>query len=191
MGKTEIYKVYKTLFEMLTDRGYTMGPLPAYPEFVVMYEGGNYNIVDEDDRIYVNFFKDKKNFGKKDLETIVNKIQEDYGMDIRIIIVLRDKYNVQVENELMKDIYKYVEFFLQTDLIINITKHSLQPTFKLLSPAGKEFVLKQYMATENQIPKILATDPIAKYYGAKPGELFKIIRNSPSAGVSVSYRMVR
>ena len=40
------------------------------------------------------------------------------------------------------------------------------------------------------MPYILATDPIAKELGAKPGDFLKISRRSETAGSSTYYRYV-
>jgi len=38
--------------------------------------------------------------------------------------------------------------------------------------------------------KILVNDPISKFYGAKVGDMFKIIRPSITAGKDIDYRIV-
>lgn len=39
-----------------------------------------------------------------------------------------------------------------------------------------------YRAKESQLPKILQTDPMARYLGARKGNLIKIDRKSQTAG---------
>ena len=48
---------------------------------------------------------------------------------------------------------------------------------------------KNQISTTTNIDK--KTDPISKYYGAKKGDIFKIIRNSPTSGKYVCYRCVK
>ena len=50
--------------------------------------------------------------------------------------------------------------------------------------------METYNVTEEQIPKILSTDPVVKYYGMKIGQLCKIIRINKYTGDDISYRIV-
>ena len=42
-----------------------------------------------------------------------------------------------------------------------------------------------------QLPLILKSDPITKYYNLKSGDVFKVIRHSKTSGVSTLYRYVK
>ena len=176
---------------MLRDRGYMMEDNPNFEEFMVMHENKNFDLMDQDKKTYISFYQELKSFGKKDLENTVSNIKEHTYPDIKIIIILKEKYNVAVEKELGSAPYKNVEIFLYKDLIINITKHVYQPKFKPLSEADMNIILETYQCNKNQFPKMLVTDPVARYYGMKSGNMIKIIRNSPSAAQAISYRLIR
>jgi DNA-directed RNA polymerase subunit H len=72
----------------------------------------------------------------------------------------------------------------------DVLTHQLVPKHEIISDKEIEKVLNELKLTKDQLPKILITDPSAKRIDAKAGEIIKITRNSPTAGVSIFYRMV-
>ncbi len=71
-----------------------------------------------------------------------------------------------------------------------VIRHEYVPEHILLSREEAEEVLKRYHVRPNQLPFILASDPAIRNLNAKPGDIVKIIRKSPTAGVSIYYRYV-
>ncbi len=68
--------------------------------------------------------------------------------------------------------------------------HILVPKHELLKKKEAEEILNVLGIDKEDLPKIKAEDPIAKEIGAKPGDIIRIIRDSPTAGKSVVYRLV-
>lgn len=72
----------------------------------------------------------------------------------------------------------------------NIFEHTLVPKHEVLTSEEKEKVLMEYRVRSYQMPQIRASDPAARAIGARPGDIVRIVRDSPTAGKYVSYRYV-
>jgi len=75
-------------------------------------------------------------------------------------------------------------------ILINVTEHELVPKHVLLTAAEKQQLLQRYKINENNLMRILVSDPVARYYGLKRGQVVKIIRSSETAGRALTYRLV-
>ncbi|MDY6865558.1 MAG: DNA-directed RNA polymerase subunit H [Halobacteriota archaeon] len=71
----------------------------------------------------------------------------------------------------------------------SILDHEMVPEHAIITEEEVELILKQYGITKGQLPKLKSSDPVAKQIGAKVDDVVKIIRNSPTAGRSVVYRL--
>ena len=71
-----------------------------------------------------------------------------------------------------------------------VSTHFLIPRHELLTKEEATQVLANFNATAAQFPYILATDPVAKEIGARPGDLVRVTRKSETAGTSTYYRYV-
>lgn len=74
--------------------------------------------------------------------------------------------------------------------VFDVMKHELVPRHEVLSEADAQAVLQKYGITPDQLPKIYASDPAARAIRARPGQIVKIKRKSPTAGEHIAYRLV-
>lgn len=71
-----------------------------------------------------------------------------------------------------------------------VGRHVLVPKHEILPKDKVEELLDRYKITLHQLPLIKSSDPAVREIGGKPGDVIKIIRNSPTAGKAVAYRYV-
>ena len=198
--RTKIYfRVRKTTMEMLEDRGYEVSEEDKnmnYEDFTNRLEENAIQLIathrmNPVKMVYVAFILDAKSFSKKDLVALKALMDEKYPTNEVTVIIVQDKQTPQIAKELLNDEYKLYEIFSMKNLMFNITHHEIVPRHILLNQEEVDMILKQYQTTRAQLPKLLTTDPVAKYYGMKAGDVCKIIRQSPMTGESYYYRIVK
>ena len=195
---SRMWRVNKTVHQMVSDRGYLVsrGELEMdlqqfqqqHPEpidrqnltFVVTH-----SITSE--KLLV-FFADEETLGITRLRKMMERMRESTIM--KAILIFPLKLSPQANkfvNEMQQQQY-FVELFSEAELLVNITKHVLVPKHEVLVNEAKLLLLKRYRLKETQLPRIMVTDPVARYYGLKRGQVVKITRPSETAGKYVTYR---
>ncbi|KAJ0101338.1 hypothetical protein Patl1_05401 [Pistacia atlantica] len=107
-----------------------------------------------------------------------------------LMLILQSKMTPIAKNEVKKCPFK-VEIFQITDLLVNITKHILQPKHEILTAAEKHILLKKYMLEDEQLPRMLENDAIARYYGLEKGQLVKLTYSDGFADSLETYRCIQ
>jgi DNA-directed RNA polymerase subunit H len=72
----------------------------------------------------------------------------------------------------------------------DVLKHVYVPKHEIMPKREADEILLKYNAKHEQLPFIFLSDPALKDLGAKPGDMIKITRKSPTAGESIYYRYV-
>ena len=193
----KLYRVWKTLNKMMEDRGYIIEEnysQISYQDWLlknnnksslngIFYKKEGENIV----RLYFEYLEGIKLIAN-DIGSFFSKMKDakaDSG-----IIVISGVLSSQAKQKLADiNIELQVECFNISVLMVNITEHAYVPKHILLTEEQKKDLMKRYRIKENQLPKILRTDPVAKYLGLKRGDVVKIIRSSETAGKYVTYRI--
>ena len=196
----KLFRVYKTLNKMMEDRGYIGEENQKDITFSKWLESNNYRATlkgifykkDEKNpeaiiRLFFEYI-DKVKISAKEIENFI-LIMKDAKADSGIIII-SGQLTSQAKQKLI-DINNVlqIECFNMSELMVNITEHSYVPKHILLKEEDKDLLKKRYKIKENQLPKILTTDPVARYLGLRRGDIVKIIRDSETAGKYVTYRV--
>jgi DNA-directed RNA polymerase subunit H len=74
--------------------------------------------------------------------------------------------------------------------MVDVLKHELVPKHEVLSKAEAVELLKKFNTSPEKLPKIFSDDPVVIAIDAKPGDILKIKRKSPTAGEIFYYRVV-
>ena len=72
----------------------------------------------------------------------------------------------------------------------NVLNHQNVPLHEVLAEGEVKALLTKFGIVREQLPKIRSTDPAAKVINSQPGNVIRITRRSPTAGVAVAYRLV-
>jgi len=203
----EIYKMWRvrrTVMQMCHDRGYivTQDELeqtidefkevygdkpsekrPSRNELTLLVSHND----DPTDQMYVFFPEDPK-IGIKTIKAICQQMQE---VNVtRAIIIVQHGMTPSAKQAIVDMAPKYtLEHFIEAELMINITEHELVPEHVVMTNEEKTELLFRYKMKESQLPRIQVSDPVARYFGLKRGQVVKIIRPSVTAGRYITYRL--
>ncbi|KAK6103040.1 Uncharacterized protein BM_BM14030 [Brugia malayi] len=201
----KLWRVRKTVMQMCHDRGYlvtqeeldqtlenfkeTFGDKPSerHPsrnELTVLVAHND----DPTDQMFVFFPEDSK-IGIKTIKAICQQMQEQ--AITRAIIVVQTGMTPSAKQAIADMAPKYtLEQFLEAELMVNITEHELVPEHVVMTNEEKNELLGRYKLKDTQLPRIQQSDPVARYFGLRRGQVVKIIRPSETAGRYITYRLV-
>jgi len=116
----------------------------------------------------------------------LRKTMKEVGVE-RAIIITGGRYTQAAKTHARR---RGIELIPRIFPSFNIYEHVLVPKHEIATQEEREKVLSEYRVQPYQLPRLKASDPAVKAIGAKPGDLVKVTRDSPSAGKYVSYRYV-
>eukprot|EP00996_Jenningsia_fusiforme_P003848 NODE_4649_length_781_cov_24.319672_g4305_i0.p1 GENE.NODE_4649_length_781_cov_24.319672_g4305_i0~~NODE_4649_length_781_cov_24.319672_g4305_i0.p1 ORF type:complete len:234 (+),score=39.36 NODE_4649_length_781_cov_24.319672_g4305_i0:61-702(+) len=211
---TEVYRmfrVHKTLYEMLADRGYLVDDQDRNltmarfrEEKCTREEAGQETLQlkhrsqlwmlhrrmeNPSDAIFV-FFPDDAKMGVAPVRTFHDRMLQE---SVSRAIVVTQNPPTPLAKQAMQALRAHnmiFEHFLENELMVNVTKHELVPTHLPLTAAQKAEFLRTNKLRERDLPRIQQADPVTCYFGLEKGQVFKITRKSETAGTYVTYRMV-
>lgn len=195
------YLARRTLIEMLRDRGYVVANMEAQLRLSLAKFRAAFGDQPEAERlrltahrashssrkilaIFCEAHQTRKQHALGILSQIVNKEMLD-----KVILIMQCKMNSHAQKVLNAYPVK-VEIFLITDLLVNITKHFLEPNYEVLSAEEKEKLLKNHDIEDKQLPRMHESDAIARYYGFEKGQVVKVTYVDGIPHSMVTYRCV-
>lgn len=190
----EIRRAVQTLREMLIDRGHPEDALAPLGAEAVVQKCQLATVAEVDlpackIRIIFNLNVKYRSGDIKKLHRPPPSFgggEEDEG-GWQFIIVTRE---MPTQTKAVENDRENTQLFRLKELMFNVSHHTLVPRhIPIRDKAEIAKVLERwYVKALNQLPVILASDPMARYLALRPGELVRIDRPSPSAGTYQTYR---
>lgn len=198
----ELFKVKKKQIIMMGDRGFDISkekPLLNYriSDFISVYrniaeqrkasfkEALN-NLYTREDGISIYVFYPEtpkgssgpKKISQDQIKNII-KFMTDNEI-INIILITETTLSPDAIKAFENIPSRRMENFLYEEMTYNPTEHYLVPKHTLLTDEEAKNFLQRNKLNLKDLPKISYEDPITRYYGAVPGQIFKIDRENLS-----------
>ena len=126
--------------------------------------------------------QDVKNIsGGSPIDDYLNK-----NVDINKFLIVKN-FTKKTYSQIIKD-YKNAEIFTIYEFLEDIPSKEIIPQHILLNTDEKKELLDSFGL--NELGRIYSTDIMARYYGTKMNDVFRIIRPNINSGTSVYYRLV-
>lgn len=189
----------RTVLEMLRDRGYDVPDsemTQSLSEFRSIFgEQPNPDSLsvraslrsDPSNKVLVRFMG-TSDIRKETIRTLYNQIADEERLN-RLILIVQSKMTAYAQKDLETSQLK-VEIIKMNDLLVNITKHVQQPKYEVLTADEKRALLMKYTLDEKQLPCMLKTDAISRYYGLEKGQVIKVTHRGELVESLVTYRCV-
>ena len=155
---------------------------PIFEQFKANYDNDTTWYRSGDDKIAVKLLFRKITTIRKieDIEEFLDKYKDHY----RFIIV--SKITPKAYKQFIE--YNNLEVFFDDDLLVNKIDHVFVPKHILLTQEEQDQIRKEYGFKRIEIGIIKESDPIARYYNLKPGQIIRIERPSVNSGITVYFR---
>ncbi len=195
------YRSRLTLMELLESRGYEVGPYKRFSpketaamstylhsaEFVASHS-------EDPDRKCLVLYLDSKPKGGTMVSYVEKRMKDPDLENLDVVVMCQDPVGDAITVAALHDWITHrmrVSYFHIYSLANNPTKHVLVPPHKKVPEEEHDELLAKLMVnSKNQLPHIkFHTDMQARWLGLVPGDIVKITRPSPSAGVYTVYRV--
>jgi DNA-directed RNA polymerase subunit H len=152
------------------------------------------------EKVYVKYLCDSKTPMKMLNTKVLDQIIEDLFINTSTL-EKKDTLILVIDgepNDSMLDRFKYLHdhdgYFVVCHNIMrlqfNILKHEKVPKTEVATEQDVRDIMTKYnMTSREQFPEVSRFDPVSLALGLKPGQICKIYRPTPTAGISMFYRV--
>ncbi|AEA38977.1 RNA polymerase I, II and III 24.3 kDa subunit (nucleomorph) [Cryptomonas paramecium] len=202
-----LFRIRRTVLQLLKDRNYLVFNSKddlnmSRIDFEFKYVK-NYKVVREkmeikrplwnslDKKILVVFIEKEKSgtmIGVKLIRKYCERMKQDQLSNLVIVLHAKLTSHAKQAIDTINSSGDKIEYFNESELIINITHHTLVPKHEILSLEESKCLFKRYYIKETQLPKIQKKDPISRYFGIQKNQIVRIIRPSENSGRYITYR---
>lgn len=135
----------------------------------------------------VIYMSNRSRISEKDIDAIMEITQQNGGELSIVVVSIPPSANIL---SVVKQKSDKFQLFHSGQLQFDITTHRKIPRHRLLNEDEKKAFSEKFHITkpEDQMPMIDSQDIMAKWIGAKPGDIVEIMRKSDTAGSTPYYR---
>jgi DNA-directed RNA polymerases I, II, and III subunit RPABC1 len=197
---TYLRNSWNTVLELIHDRNYSLDSIYnelGNEEFKYLIQNNKLNIIAKNnfnDITYVKFILTSKvkTSAIKEIAAEINEKCKDFN-NINLLFILKSKPNTALMKLEKDSSLGLIQIMWCKYLQINPTKHTLVPTHTKLTSEEITSLLEKYSIKKpSQLPIILRSDPIARYYKYNVGDIIKITGSLSSSNVKYNnYRYVK
>ena len=199
------YKAVQTVLEMLADRRYVVEKATlgiAGERNLELFSDGMHREKDiffkaisrskkraaQHPPICVSIITCEEKVGVKTVRGIVERCQNQYGTQ-HLLIVYIENITPFAQKELKNSFPDIsTEFFRLDELQYNITKHVIVPNFKVMKKSERLNLLQTVALRD--LPRMLTTDPVSRYYNWKRGTIVFAECHSIRGHTYTEYRVI-
>ena len=185
-------RALQTLYSMLQMRGHT---LPQLPDMSGLPgdKKCDINFTVENPRLLV-YISNEKKIGIRTIRVLLAAMESGSHTSALCVFCTQPTPFARRELAVLQQpteagASKWVELFYTSELKIDIMQHEMVPKHILLSSSERDAVLAKYQAGMQHMPKILLTDPVARYLGLRKDDMVRIERKMSNQGELPMYRI--
>jgi len=183
------HRVYKNVLRMLKTRKWNVPDALSAQEYDKIRPTTDYEIIpichhmDDSERILIIFFSFVDKLRKSHIDRYVATMGDIGATDG--LIVYKNETTPTARTEVSRNELELIHYSQMYRCILD---HHLVPRYELVSNEKNEELDRKYGL--DKIPRMFVTDPIARYYQAQVGDIFRIVRKNNQTILEVYYRRI-